>query len=197
VLFEAGGQVFVGPDNGVFSMVLKADAEARCFEITRRELMRPEISSTFHGRDIFAPVGAAIASGKAAPFEVGPEIFNWKQLDSLEAEQLDGHTWAGRILNVDRFGNLITNFPSSAFSFLSSEVFEIAVGDKAVTRYGVTFGEVPPGEILAYPGSSGYVEIGVNQGNAASRLHSGAGDVVTLKRTARGAQQAERLRKAL
>ena len=65
---ESGGQIFIGPDNGVFSMVASGDEEAKCFEITRRDLMRSQTSSTFHGRDIFAPVGAAVACGKAARF---------------------------------------------------------------------------------------------------------------------------------
>src|SRR4051794_20953941 len=64
ILLQAGGQIFVAPDNGVLSMVANGEAEAQCFEIRRRDLMRPEVSSTFHGRDIFAPVGAAVACGK-------------------------------------------------------------------------------------------------------------------------------------
>src|SRR4051794_18034460 len=80
VLFDAGGQIFIGPDNGVFSLVADADRDAKCFEITRRELMRSEISSTFHGRDIFAPVGAAVACGKTGAADVGPQIFDWKRL---------------------------------------------------------------------------------------------------------------------
>jgi S-adenosylmethionine hydrolase len=182
VLLQSGGQIFIGPDNGVLSIVAEADNEASWFEITRRELMRPEVSATFHGRDIFAPVGAAVACGKVAASDVGPQIFDSNKLDGLAAKQLDGQSWAGQILSEDRFGNLITNFRSAMFSFLRSEGFEIGIAGQIVTDFGATFGDVPPGEILAYFGSSGFVEIGVNQGNAALRLQSAPGQFVTLRR---------------
>jgi S-adenosylmethionine hydrolase len=183
VLLQAGGQIFIGPDNGVLSMVAEADRESTCFEITRRELMRPEVSATFHGRDIFAPVGAAVAGGKVAASDVGPQIFDMKKLDGLDVEQVNGETWEGRILSVDRFGNLITNFQSSRFSFLRTESFEIGIAGQIVTRFAATFGELPPGEVFAYFGSSGFIEIGVNLGSAALRLQSSAGQPVTLRRT--------------
>jgi S-adenosylmethionine hydrolase len=182
VLLQSGGQIFIGPDNGVLSIVAEADNEASWFEITRRELMRPEVSATFHGRDIFAPVGAAVACGKVAASDVGPQIFDSNKLDGLAAKQLDGQSWAGQILSEDRFGNLITNFRSAMFSFLRSEGFEIGIAGQIVTGFGATFGDVPAGEILAYFGSSGFVEIGVNQGNAALRLQSAPGQFVTLRR---------------
>lgn len=182
VLLQSGGQIFIAPDNGVLSIVAEADNEASWFEITRRELMRPEVSATFHGRDIFAPVGAAVACGKVAASDVGPQIFDSNKLDGLAAKQLDGQSWAGQILSEDRFGNLITNFRSAMFSFLRSEGFEIGIAGQIVTGFGATFGDVPAGEILAYFGSSGFVEIGVNQGNAALRLQSAPGQFVTLRR---------------
>jgi S-adenosylmethionine hydrolase len=197
ILMQAGGQVFIGPDNGVFSLVASADPHLKCFEITRRDLMRPEISATFHGRDIFAPVGAAVSCGKVLPAEVGPEIADWIKLDGLTPEQLDDKTWQGRVLSIDRFGNVITNFRSSAFSFLRSEQFELTLGAQGVTRYGATFGEVPQAEMFAYPGSSGYIEIGINQGNAAFRLGCASGQSVTLVRSRRRQRQSEKAEKAV
>jgi S-adenosyl-L-methionine hydrolase (adenosine-forming) len=185
VLLQSGGQIFIGPDNGVLSMVASADNNAQWFEITRRELMRAEVSATFHGRDIFAPVGASIACGKAAASDVGPQIFDPAKLDGLGAKQLDSENWSGRILSADRFGNLITNFRSSDFSFLRSTGFEIRIAGEIVTRFARTFGEVARGELFAYPGSSGYIEIGLNEGSAASRLKCSAGLLVTLRRSVR------------
>lgn len=184
ILVEAGGQIFIGPDNGVFTLVAAADENSKCFEITRRDLMRPEVSATFHGRDIFAPVGAAVACGKVLAADVGPEIVDWVKLDGLGVEELNGTSWQGRVLNIDRFGNVITNFRSSAFTFLRSEQFELTVGGQPITTYGTTFGEIPQGETFVYPGSSGYLEIGVNQGNAALSLQSASGQSVTLRRGA-------------
>lgn len=192
VLVQAGGQIFIGPDNGVFTLVAGRDETSKCFEITRADLMRPEVSATFHGRDIFAPVGAAVACGKVLPGEVGPEIFDWVNLDGLAVEQLDDMTWHGRVLSIDRFGNVITNFRSSAFPFLRSEEFEIAVAGQPVTSYGQTFGEIAPGEIFAYPGSSGYIEIGINQGSAALRLRSASGQSVTFRRAPGRQRQTEK-----
>ncbi|MFL6449651.1 MAG: S-adenosyl-l-methionine hydroxide adenosyltransferase family protein [Bryobacteraceae bacterium] len=184
VLLQSGGQIFIAPDNGVLTMVADTDRDSIWFEITRRELMRRVISATFHGRDVFAPVGAAIASGKVGASDVGPQIFDIETLESLSVKLLDEENWAGRILSVDRFGNLITNFRSSTFSFVGSEPFEITIAGQIVTKQASTFGEVAPGEIFAYFGSSGYVEIGINQGNAALRLQAAAGEPVTLSRSA-------------
>jgi len=198
ILLQAGGQIFVGPDNGVFTLIGNGDREAKCFEITRRDLMRSQVSSTFHGRDIFAPVGAAVACGRAATADVGPQIFDWKRLDGLEPQEIERETWMGQVLSVDHFGNLITNFRSSEFPFLSSQGFEIGIAGQWIRRYGATFGEVPSGQILAYPGSAGYIEIGVNQDHAARRLQAAAGQPITLRRTGSGEiRQSEILEKAL
>jgi S-adenosylmethionine hydrolase len=198
ILLQAGGQIFIGPDNGVFSMITAGDPEAKCFEITRRDLMRSEVSSTFHGRDIFAPVGAAVACGKAMASDVGPQIFDWKKLDDLAPQQIEGESWRGKILSVDCFGNLITNFQSSELPAMAPASFEIEIAGQRITRRGATFGEVPSGELLMYPGSAGYVEIGVNQGSAAQRLGAAAGQVITLQRTGSGEiRQSEILEKAL
>ncbi len=186
VLLQSGGQIFIGPDNGVFSLVAGVDEGAKYFEITRRDLMRTNVSATFHGRDIFAPVGAAVACGKVAPSEVGAQIFDPIQLDGLTVEPVDAENWTGRILSVDRFGNLITNFQSSSFAFVGSEGFEIGIGGQVVRKFATTFGQVPHGEVFAYPGSSGYIEIGINQGSAAARLQVAAGQRVTLRRSAPG-----------
>lgn len=189
LLLQSGGQIFIGPDNGVFSLVAARNEEAKCFEITRRDLMRTAVSATFHGRDIFAPVGAAVACGKAGPSDVGPQIFDPIELDGLAVEQVDSGSWTGRILSVDRFGNLITNFQSSSFSFVQSGSFEIEIAGQCVTNYAATFGEVRGRDIFVYLGSSGYIEIGVNQGSAASGLHGTPGQPVTLRRTALGSRE--------
>jgi S-adenosyl-L-methionine hydrolase (adenosine-forming) len=192
VLVQACGQIFIGPDNGVFDLIASRDEHPKFFEITRRDLMRPNVSATFHGRDIFAPVGAAVACGKVLASEVGPEIADWIKLDGLTVEQLDDNRWQGRVLSIDRFGNVITNFRPSAFSFLRSEGFELTLERQSITRYGATFGEIPQGETFAYSGSSGYIEIGINQENAASRLQAASGQSVTLRRVAGRQRQSEK-----
>ncbi|MFL6416134.1 MAG: S-adenosyl-l-methionine hydroxide adenosyltransferase family protein [Bryobacteraceae bacterium] len=186
VLLEAGGQVFIGPDNGVFGLVAEVHPDAKCYEISRRDLMRSQISTTFHGRDIFAPVGAAVACGKVAGSDVGPQIFDWKKLEGLSPVQIDENAWAGKILSVDRFGNVVTNFRSSEFSFVFTASFELGISGHSIVRFGNTFGEAPSGEMFAYPGSGGFIEVGINQKNAAERLNAAPGQGVTLWRAAAG-----------
>lgn len=182
VLLLAAGQVFIAPDNGVLTLIAKTDAHAKSFEITRRDLMRAQISNTFHGRDLFAPVAAAVAAGKVAPSEVGPEISDLQLLDGLWAQEVYSGAWQGRILSVDRFGNLVTNLPASAFESLPDEDFTLEIGGHSICEFRATFGQGQPGTAFAYFGSSGYVEVGINRGNAAQFFGASAGQLVTLRR---------------
>ena len=167
IVTEALGQSFVGPDNGVFSLIFARDPQARTFEVTNRDLALPNASTTFHGRDLFAPVSAAIASGSILPQEVGSILSNPELLSDLDPVRISELQWAGRILSVDHFGNVITNFRSDSFLPNSPARFELLVGDVLIRKRASTFGEVGPGELFVYPGSSGYFEIGLNRGNAA------------------------------
>ncbi len=180
VLVEAIGQCFVAPDNGVLSMIIARDDKYKAWEITNRKLWVHPRSSTFHGRDLFAPVAAALASGKAIPDEVGPLMESLELLKELEAQQVAPGTWRGKVLSVDRFGNVITNFRSAQFASIASRAFKLTLGDAEVRLWRETFGAAKPDECFLYFGSSGYVEAGINQGNAARFLRSAPGDSVTL-----------------
>jgi S-adenosylmethionine hydrolase len=129
-------------------------------------------------------VGAAVASRKVGPSGVGPQIFNWEKLDGLIPTQIDENTWAGKILSVDRFGNLITNFQQNTFSAILTANFAIDLSGYSIARFGKTFGEISPGEVFAYSGSSGFIEIAMNRESAAVRIRTAAGAEVTLRRTA-------------
>lgn len=169
LLVEAGGQLFVGPDNGVFSMLYDGDA-LRVRTITNPKLMRKQISKTFHGRDVFAPVAAHLAGG-VKPAQAGNLIHDYVGLDQMKPVR-SGKTWRGVILKDDRFGNLITNFKAEDFGGNS---FEARIGGKCIHRMAQTYAETEVGELFAIVGSSGYLEIAANQTSAAALLGCSAG----------------------
>jgi S-adenosylmethionine hydrolase len=179
LLVEWQKQLFIAPDNGVLSLIL-SQALARnggtlAREITNRDLWLPRPSSTFHGRDIFAPVAAALASRVVRPEQVGPLLDNIQRVPDLQPVELDRGVWSGKILSVDRFGNVVTNFRPPAGSF------SLAVGPHLISEFRQNFGGAARDLVFAYPGSSGYLEVGMNQGNAAHALNAAAGDTVTLR----------------
>ena len=181
LLLECLGQFFVAPDNGVLSMIASRDQAARARELTNRELWLEKPSSTFHGRDIFAPVAAALASGRFAPKDVGPETGPIERLPDLEPSEIEPGLWKGAVLSVDHFGNLITNFHSSDFATLTSSGFKMLIGKGEITRWQQTFGSAPTGHCFAYFGSSGRVEIGSNRKSAAALIAGSPGDSITLR----------------
>jgi S-adenosyl-L-methionine hydrolase (adenosine-forming) len=159
-------RTLLGPDNGLLTAFLGVADEIR--EITAESLFLPEVSPTFHGRDIFAPVAVHLAAG-AALASVGPELLSPPvTLPELRAEGSEG-----LILHVDRFGNLITSFPSE---ILIDRPDAILTGPEgAVSQRAVTFGEAEPGVPFLYSGSGGRLEVAVAGGSAAKILGWGRG----------------------
>lgn len=183
LLVEVKKQYFVAPDNGVLSLFLLRHGEAKIREITNRSLWRNPASLTFHGRDVFAPVAAALASGSARPEDVGPELEQITLLPDLEPAETEPGLWHGRVLSVDHFGNVITNFVCFEFPEVVRGEFTLCAGKKQIVEFRPTFGEAPEGLCFAYRGSSDYIEIGINQGSAAAYLGAVPGDAVTLRVT--------------
>jgi S-adenosyl-L-methionine hydrolase (adenosine-forming) len=181
LLMKAIGQYFVAPDNGVLSLVAARDGATELREIANRNLWLGSPSSTFHGRDIFAPVAAALASGHATEEDVGPLLPKMELLPHLEPEQVERDVWRGTLLSVDRFGNVITNFKVAQFAGLATQSFVFEAGDGVVTEFRPTFGNAPQGLCFAYFGSSGRIEFGMNQASAAAVLRVAAGDSISLR----------------
>jgi S-adenosyl-L-methionine hydrolase (adenosine-forming) len=152
ILVEAGGHYFIGPDNGVFSMIENAEFQ----EITASG---QPASHTFHGRDVFAPAAARLALGvkNCQPIK-DPVLLRFA---------------AGTVLHIDHFGNVITNLrPGPA---------KVRVGSEVIERQVATYADAPHGELFLIKGSSGYLEIALNQGSAAGRLGIGVGSVLTVE----------------
>jgi S-adenosylmethionine hydrolase len=169
---------YFAPDNGVLSwQVTASDAEIR--QLSNDALWLPTRSATFHGRDLFAPAAAKIAAGICAFEEVGPEISDPVLLTDLEAKRDPQGNWHGAIVSIDQFGNVITNVCASAIKPQKAE-YSLQLNGIQISNFVATFGDALPGLPFAYVGSSGYIEIGLNQGSAAGVLGVRAGDPVTL-----------------
>ena len=179
ILIEADGQYFVGPDNGVFSFVMKQAKKWSARELTNVKYFRQDVSRTFHGRDIFAPVAAHLASG-VRPAQLGKKVADPLQLALPVPERTSRRGFTGTILKVDHFGNLITNFLSSDFPAIQTSPFEAVVGLETVRRLALHYSECDPGEYCMIEGSSGYLEISLSQDSAAKRLGCSSGAPVEL-----------------
>ena len=169
---------YVAPDNGVLDFALARDPAQRAVHLTDVEFQRPEASSTFHGRDIFAPAAAHLARGVAI-HEMGQPVdpTTLVRRPARQPERLPDGSWQGEILHADHFGNLITDIQHPPEP--SERVF-IQVGGTRIVGVGHTFADVEPGELVAYVGSNGHLEIAVREGDATARLGLGVGDPITV-----------------
>jgi S-adenosylmethionine hydrolase len=167
--------VFVGPDNGLFSLCLRNAPAWRAVEIANPRLRAAQVSSTFHGRDLFAPAAAHLARG--VPFsELGPPVQDLVEI-ALQAPEVRGGVASGQVLHVDVFGNLVTDLaPEHLPTSAHLEVEGHHIG--ALVR---TYADVSEGALCALVGSSGLVEISVRNGSAAERLGVGVGASVRAK----------------
>jgi S-adenosyl-L-methionine hydrolase (adenosine-forming) len=171
LLVEMAGQYFIAPDNGVLSLIF-AHERGKARHITNQRYFLNPLSRTFHGRDVFAPVAAHLAAGVPAS-RFGPRIEDHLRLNFDPPARQDRRTWTGCVLKIDRFGNIITNFHIDEFPQLHTRPFELKIGSARVRRLALTFTECPPGELFGIIGSSGYLEVAVNQGSAAAQLGCG------------------------
>jgi S-adenosylmethionine hydrolase len=178
ILMEAAGQYFVAPDNGVLSLV-GAHEKRKVRLISNGRYFRKPVSRTFHGRDIFAPVAAHLAAG-VPPSRMGKIIHDYLRPEFEKPRPSGERTWTGRILKIDRFGNIITNFHESEFSGLEHKSFSMAIGTAEIGGMVGAYSEAPPGELFAIVGSSGYLEISVNQGSAAKQVGCQVGSTAVL-----------------
>lgn len=182
----ANGSFLVGPDNGVFTAAIDRHGPAEVRLIKNERWLRGETSSTFHGRDVFAPVGAHLARGE--PFEeLGPVVEGWQRLDLPRATR-EGDALVGVVTALDLpWGNVWTNVPAALLDELApvGATLEVRVGEAVVTaRRAATFGDVPEGQPLVYVNSRGEVALALNQGDFAG-AHRVARDQPVRLRVAR------------
>ncbi|MCL4784252.1 MAG: SAM-dependent chlorinase/fluorinase [Bryobacterales bacterium] len=182
---EALGHRFIGPDNGVFSMLLREAAVSsngkrtyKVREITNRKFGLPSPGNTFHGRDIFAPAAAHLSAGVRFS-ELGPLIEDALRQDWDLPIRTGKRFWQGAIFKTDRFGNLITNFRAADFP-LESGTFELQAGMERIQTVHPHFAAAVTGELFLFAGSSGYWEIALNQASASKLLGLSGGSPLEL-----------------
>ena len=174
-------QILVGPDNGLLIPTAKKLGNFTVYEIKNTQFFEDKISNTFHGRDIFTPVAAHILNGCLFS-DIGPIINDYKTIDFGKSEIAE-KTATGKILHIDSFGNIITNisgseinkhlnFDQKIMSFIGKKHFKIP--------FVKTYVDVKKDELLATIGSSDFLEISQNQGDAAKKIKAKVGDEIKI-----------------
>ncbi|MEM8814907.1 MAG: SAM-dependent chlorinase/fluorinase [Pseudomonadota bacterium] len=179
LLAETDGHVFMAPDNGLLAGLLDAAADARVWHLDQERLAAagvPPPSNTFHGRDLFAPAAAFIASGTLEPSALGIPAEEWIPGWLDEPESSAGRL-KGSIVTVDSFGNLISNVDQALLRDFEKPVVSIAGHRIAMLP---TYGRATPGDYLALVNSFGVVEIALAEGNAAEGLGLGRGAPLSI-----------------
>jgi S-adenosylmethionine hydrolase len=180
LVIESGGQFFVGPDNGLLIPAAERLGKPKVHHIQNEKYLRPEVSRTFHGRDIFAPVAAHIAEGLPIG-ELGPQITDFVKLSFGEGLRR-GRVLEGEIIYIDTFGNVITNIPGTLLEGIApGSLLVVEVSTKVASARAVgTYAEGDQGELLVIVGSHGQVEIAMSLGSAAARLRAHVGEAVRI-----------------
>jgi S-adenosylmethionine hydrolase len=181
ILVASDQHYFIAPDNGVLSAVYDLTEALYGWHITSEHYFRNPVSNTFHGRDIFAPVAAWLSkSWQTSAF--GEPMTDFVRF-AIPKPKPAGNTIKAIVLKVDNFGNLITNLKVEDAPALAAAdgKFTIKVGNAEVKKLHQTFAQGAPGEPFAVIGSSGYVEISLNKGNAARTIGAGRGAEVTVE----------------
>ncbi len=182
VAVEAGPWRFVLPDNGLLTRVLEQWPARRAVSLTNRAFHLPQHSATFHGRDIFAPASAHLASGVALEALGERVAVETLQTLDLPATRRDGEQLIGSVMHVDHFGNLITTISREQLG--ESDLWQLALPACGIglPRIAATFAAVAPGEPVAYLGSDGFLELALRNGNAARAWGVGVGAEVVARR---------------
>lgn len=187
----AGDQFFVAPDNGLLGYIYEREPDARVFHLTNEDYFRPNVSATFHGRDLFAPVAGAISKG-VEPEQLGAEIQDYVRLPELSPKFSEGQLREAAIIHIDHFGNCVTNLREN---YLTADMIAAGVtlrlNGQTISAFRRFYGEEAnmPGALFAIWGSAGYLEIAAYCASAAQLLGAGRGqkvEVMGIKRRVSG-----------
>jgi hypothetical protein len=181
---EIHGHRFLAADNGVLSVVLHGVARPKVHEVRNRRYCLPNISRTFHGRDIFAPVAAHIAKGLAIS-QLGPQVRSFRRIQIPQPTQSRDGGWVGEVIHLDRFGNAVTNISETLWKASHNRPTSHVQVNRRSIPMRQAYASVPEGNPLAIVGSRGLLEIAVFKGSAAQRLNLKIGDRVKVKRDGR------------
>lgn len=177
IIAEVDGHYFVGPDNGLFSLVA-SERSYSAYELSNVEYMADAVSRTFHGRDIFAPAAGHLSNGRA-PEAFGPrlpEMLRYRWATPIH----DNEGIQGWVMHIDAYGNLITNIPAALIQEYEYKTLKVYAGTTIMREIHAAYADVPTGEAVSLIGSSGMLEISVNQGRAEELLNVQKGAPVSV-----------------
>jgi S-adenosylmethionine hydrolase len=177
ILIQTKQGFFVGPDNGILMLAAQNQGIEHINEITNPTLMLPIVTSTFHGRDVFAPAAAHL-DNKVPSSEFGPEISDAVTSEITNVEQRNG-SFIGEVLHVDHFGNIITNINQK--EIVDAKTVSVKLQNLSLkVAFSKTYAQAKPQEPIALIGSYGFLEIALNQANAAERFYVKTGDKIEV-----------------
>ncbi len=186
ILIQVRNQFFVGPDNGIFSYVCDgAEQSPEVFHLTNDKYFRQPVSPTFNGRDVFAPVAAALANG-VTPAELGVNVSEFVRLPALAPTVLKDGRIGARIIHIDRFGNCVTNItPNELTEEMIAAGAKLRLKGKLVKSFRKFFAEEAGSrdKIFGVWGSAGFLEIVATNQSAAKLLNVKRGDAVMVRGT--------------
>jgi S-adenosylmethionine hydrolase len=176
---ETASGFLVGPDNGLLSLAAPVREVRRIIHLTEERFFLSPRSTTFDGRDVFAPVAAALAVG-VTPSALGPEVPDMQRID-LPPVVAEAHALRGQVIYVDHFGNLVTNVPGEALAALPRQGVSIGIRAARVRGVARSYEAVAPGEPVVVVNSWGLVEIAVRNGSAQASVGAQVGDSVVVE----------------
>lgn len=180
VYAEIAGRTYLAPDNGLLSRLALAARPSRILALTEPSFWREEVSATFHGRDILAPVAAHLSLG-LPPERLGEPTERLVAIDWPECEVMPQKI-SGEVISVDSFGNLVTNITAEQLkSVPTGEELSVRCGEHETAGLFRTYGDQPEMTLIALVGSSGKLELAIVGDSAAAMLGEGVGSLVTLK----------------
>ena len=183
---EHRGHFFIAPDNGVLTLLLNTEESDKIIRVSNADYFLHPLSATFHGRDIFAAVGAHVSCGTELD-ELGARIniADMVRLEGLNCRISETGELNGKIVSIDRFGNLITNIDANSLqAFCPAEAqkgLQVQIGAVVISGLAKTYSDATSSAALALIGSRGYLEIAVNGGNAAKKMKARKGDSIRVR----------------
>jgi hypothetical protein len=179
IVIQARKGFFVGPDNGLLILAAKNQGIEHVYHLTNSKFMLPKVSSTFHGRDIFAPAAAYLERG-VQPAEFGPEVSDPITPEFTQVKYSSG-SLSGEVLDIDGFGNIITNINEKDVVYKEGKTVSVELTNASLKLlFGKAYAQAKRKEPILLIGSHGFLEIALNQASAGEKFQAKAGDKIKV-----------------
>ena len=184
IALKTDSYIFLAPDNGLLSLVAQSENIRSIVKVVNKKFFLPNVSSTFHGRDIFAPAAGYLSLGVRME-DIGEPVQDMVKLGISEVRIVPRRSLTGKVIYIDRFGNIMTNISEeNVLSFtkgVKTKGITCEIKRKTITKFVDYYNQGLPEELIMLKGSSGYLEISINKGSASDMLKVSPGDMVELK----------------